>query len=226
MATKKKKKRVTSTRPVGASLDPRTQREYIEGWYEEDERRSGARNTLQDIALADPLERQRIATEYAQSKHGRVTNLAERGLSARGYSGNDLHDLERTRAMAEDAQNIKLRTAQATFASTIQSLNNRRTALDKQYAVEAGQNIQAGTGRYASLKPQGWTPPSLTGQASATPAAGPAAPAPAPRAAAPAPSAPTGGRPSTTPVPTLGARVLAGVRKARPRVTSGKVRYG
>lgn len=219
MAAKRKKKRLGGTRPVGASLDPRTQREYIDQWYEEDQARAGARNTLQDIQFADPLERQRIATEYAQSKHGRVTNLAERGLSARGYSGNDLHDLERTRAMAEDAQNIKLRTAQANFASTIQGLNNRRTALDKQYAVEAGQNIQAGTGRYAGVKPQGWTPPSLQGQASATPAAAPTPPAAnAPR------TAPTGARPSTTPLPTLGARVLAGVRAAKPRIAAGRTR--
>lgn len=220
-----KRRRIASHHAVGASLDPKSMQQYIQDYYDEQGQRQGAQSTLEDTMLHDPFERQQIALKYAADKHGRTANLAERGLSSRGYQATDLVDIERNRIMAEEAQSLKVRTAQATFTATITNLNNRRTALDKSFAAEAGQNIQAGTGRYKHEKPTGWRPPALQGAATGAAAysgSNPQPSAPTPTAAKPAaPARPTGARLSTTPG---GAPRVLGLIHSAPRLTAGRAR--
>lgn len=219
------KRRLKSTHAVGASLSPVSMQNYIRDWYDEQNKRLSAQSDYQDVVLGDPLARQQIAQKYIHDRMGRTQNLAARGLSAAGYSAHDIHDIERARVMAEDAQAMKLRTAQANFNATITLLNNQRTATDKAYAAEAGQNIQAGTGRYKNEKPAGWRPPALQGAATGTAsytASNPQPAAPASKAPATSPTRlPTGARLSTG----SSAPSVLGLIHARPRgLTAGRTR--
>lgn len=215
------KKRIKSQHAVGASLSPQSMQNYIKDWSVEQGQRSDAFNRLQDVLLRDPFERQKIALKYTQDRMARTGNLAGRGLSAAGYSAHDIHDIERTRMMAESAQALKVRTATSIFNTTIQNLNNARTAIDKATAAEAGQNIKAGTGKYKNEKPAGWRPPTL---ATSTPAGAtytPAAPAQAPAA----PGHPTPTQPTRQPTAhrLTPPGVLGAIHSFRPRgITSGK----
>lgn len=209
-----------SRHAVGASLSPQSQQRYIQDWFDEQAKRTSAFNDLQDVLIADPTKRAQIALQYAQGRERKTANVAARGLSAGGYSGADLVDLERARVTAEQAQNIKLSTAKARYTTFLQQANNQRTATDKAYAAEAGQNIQAGTGRYKNEKPAGWRPPSL-GPAAPTYGSAPVGQAPAaPAPAAVKPATPTGARLTTTTAPS----VLGSVARHAPKLAVGYAR--
>lgn len=176
---------------------------YLQSFYDEQGQRQTALTNLRGVLSGDPGERAAIAQKYQQDVQSRAGSLAGRGLSERGYSGADLADVERSRILAENDQNVKLRAAKAEYTSTIAGLNSRRAAEDTNALLLAGQNIQAGTGRFAKTRPGGWKPPSLqgipdvnpdTGQP-ARPAAHPAVPVPKP----PTTLGPTGARLPTTP---------------------------
>lgn len=129
------------------------------------------------LAVTDPqvqeAQRARIIDSYGRGIRSRTGELAARGLSARGYSAADVWDVERTRVLAENDLENAVRLANGRHTSTIQNLNDRKSASDLNYAAMAGENIQAAV------------PPTY--------AAPPAAPAPA------APKPPPGNAPNAAP---------------------------
>lgn len=222
---KKNKPRIHSRRPVGASLDPATMAKYIQDFYGEQGQRIDARTKLQSALAADPGERAVIARQYQENVQGRTGALAAHGLSERGFSAGDLVDIERTRVLAETDHASKLRAAQAEYTSVIANLNTQRAAEDANYATIAGQNIQAGTGKFKHRKPKGWTPPSLQRTADVDPNTGqpmPTAPGPKPTPTPPVTLGPTGARLPTAPAKAI--NYAKRVATARPKLSAGRVR--
>lgn len=222
-----RRRRIASQHAVGAALDPASMAKYIQDYFGEQGTRIDARTKLQAALSADPSERAGIAQKYAQDVQGRTSNLASRGLDAQGYSAADLTDIERSRILAETQQNVKLRAAQAEYSGVIGNLNNSRAAEDANYALLAGQNVRAGTGRYKNEKPGGWKPPSLAGTPNVDPNTGqpvPAATSPAPTPKPPTTLGPTGTVPPRPTGQRLQTTPLTSIRKSRPKLALGYAR--
>jgi hypothetical protein len=209
---------------VGASLSPQDMAQYLKDYYDEQGLRQDAKTKLTGTLAEDPLARATIAHDYKAQVGTRATSLAAAGLSERGYDAGDLTDISRTRILAENDQNSKLRAASAEYTSTIARLNTSRTAQDANALLLAGQNIQAGTGKYKKEKPKGWRPPALAGAVKdVDPATGQPVPA-APKPGTPTPVAPPAIGPTGIVRPPTGPRLPG--KWTPPRTRKGRSQQG